>query len=73
MTSRSPSLVFTIHETHPPSPHRLAAVPRTVYEKAPDELSKLSAGQAAGSVRYSTGIDDVEDLIEDLAAALERL
>ena len=38
-------------------------------ECRPEERARLGIPQ--GLIRYSTGIEDVEDLIEDLAAALE--
>jgi cystathionine beta-lyase/cystathionine gamma-synthase len=40
-------------------------------ECTPEERARL--GIPEGLIRYSTGIEDVEDLIEDLAAALARL
>jgi methionine-gamma-lyase len=47
--------------------------PASMTHAGMSEADRLEGGITAGLVRYSVGIEDVEDLMADLAQALERI
>jgi methionine-gamma-lyase len=47
--------------------------PASMTHAGMSEADRLEGGITAGLVRYSVGIEDVEDLIADLSEALERI
>jgi len=51
----------------------IVAPPATSSHVECTQEERARLGVPEGLIRYSTGIEDVEDLIEDLASALERL
>lgn len=51
----------------------LVAHPATMTHAAMDEEARIRAGITQGLLRLSVGLEDIEDLLADLRAALERV
>ena len=47
--------------------------PATMTHKSIPEITRKAAGVSDGLIRLSVGIEDVEDLIEDLEQALQKV